>query len=690
MSPSSGQGRGRGRGRGRRRGGDGEEGEASPEWLPPQQRRELEASRAAKSPPAGERVLRSRIPISTRRQGQTQEFLDQADIRAAAGLGEGEARGRIAVNLRRQGDVWALGSSQAQEVDIEGVQVELVGEEVEEQPPGLLPQQADNDADSDDEDGEPIDDAVEVRGGEQDDGEVPLVQLANNDANAAVAQPQPPVVNMPHGPPLPTLQELHNTAIPTHKWPPKQSRADFTREAGALWDKVASNPGDVHQWIRLLIFARVIIPATSPRSSALSLADQVKERLRRWRAGEAAQLWQEAVQNLEQPRRGRKRRQEDETEEEILRKRNAKRAYTIASEGQFSKALQAITSPGMAEYSAVTERQMRSKHPPPQRPIGPLPTTELAPISFTSSSVLKLALKFRKGSAPGPSGLRPEHLRVVLQSTSARRDSALVSLTKLLNKMMAGCVPAEVAPYLCGARLHAARKKDGGIRPVAVGNLVRRLACKCAASAVADKAASLLAPHQMGVGVHGGAEVVIHATRQAVDSAGEKLVLQAHLVNAFNHADRACALQEVKTHFPELLAWVTTAYGASSNLIFGKALILSQVGFHQGDPLASLLFALVLHPIILQIEAEVPTLDLNAWYLDDGTLVGTEEELCKVVDILQSEGPQRGLILSTSLTTPDQPKTIKWSKLGRTDNLVSLNDRGIPSVRGLGITLLLS
>ena len=464
MAPSG--GRGRGRGQGRRRGGDGGEGEASPEWLPPQQRRELEASRSARSPPTGDpgqqpRVLRSRIPIFKRRQGQSQEFLQQPDLRAAAGLDEGEARGRIApmVLRRQQGDVWAPGSPVGQ-VDIEGVQVDLIGEEDEEQPPGLLPQQADNGGESGDDDGEPRNDAVEARRGEQEDGEVLLVQPANNDAEVEVAQPQPAVDNLQPGPPLPTLQELHSTAIPTHKWPPKQSRADFTREAGALWDKVASNPRDVHQWIRLLIFPRVIIPATSPRSSALSLADQVKDRLRRWRAGEVAQLWQEAVQNLEQPRRGRKRRREDETEEEILRKRNAKRAYTMASEGQFTKALQAITSSGMAEYSAATERQMRSKHPPPQRPIGPPPTTEHAPISFTSTSVLKHGLKFRKGSAPGPSGLRPEHLRVVLQSTSARRDSALVSLTKLLNKMMAGCVPAEVAPYLCGARLHAARKKE--------------------------------------------------------------------------------------------------------------------------------------------------------------------------------------------------------------------------------------
>ena len=62
-------------------------------------------------------------------------------MRAAAGLGEREARGRIAFVLRRQqGEVWATGSpaaGQAQEqggaeVDIEGVQVELVREEVDE------------------------------------------------------------------------------------------------------------------------------------------------------------------------------------------------------------------------------------------------------------------------------------------------------------------------------------------------------------------------------------------------------------------------------------------------------------------------------------------------------------------------------------------------------------------------------
>ena len=120
--------------------------------------------------------------------------------------------------------------------------------------------------------------------------------------------------------------------------------------------------------------------------------------------------------------------------------------------------------------------------------------------------------------------------------------------------------------------------------------------------------------------------------------------MRADLVNAFNLADRATALQEAQQHFPELLPWLSTSYGAPSLLIFGSTTIWSKTGFHQGDPLASLEFSLVLRPVTMQIQDRVPSLDLNPWLLDDGTLVGTIPELRQAVDIIQEAGP-RGLIL---------------------------------------------
>ena len=148
--------------------------------------------------------------------------------------------------------------------------------------------------------------------------------------------------------------------------------------------------------------------------------------------------------------------------------RNAERAKLLAQEGQFTKALQALTSAGMADPSRANLQAMKEKHPQAAGPPIQVPATDLPQICFTQLEVAKAVKKFRRGSAPGPSGLRPEHLHVALQAAPGRRERALQSLTKLVNVMAEGGVPQEVAPYLAGARLHAAKKKGGGLRPIAV------------------------------------------------------------------------------------------------------------------------------------------------------------------------------------------------------------------------------
>ena len=76
--------------------------------------------------------------------------------------------------------------------------------------------------------------------------------------------------------------------------------------------------------------------------------------------------------------------------------------------------------------------------------------------------------------------------------TPGRQGAAEEAFTKLVNVMAAGDVPDNVAPFLCGARLHAGLKKRGGSRPSAVGNIIRRLTAKCCSREVASKAADLL------------------------------------------------------------------------------------------------------------------------------------------------------------------------------------------------------
>ena len=125
---------------------------------------------------------------------------------------------------------------------------------------------------------------------------------------------------------------------------------------------------------------------------------------------------------------------------------------------------------------------------------------------------------FRKGSAPGPDGMRAEHLKVAMKCTTpGRQDNTVQAVTRLVNAMAAGSVPDMVAPFLSGAKLHAGMKKDGGIRPIAVGNIIRRLTAKCFSHALADKSSAFFQPYQMGVAVRGGLESLIHTTRQIVE-----------------------------------------------------------------------------------------------------------------------------------------------------------------------------
>ena len=415
-----------------------------------------------------------------------------------------------------------------------------------------------------------------------------------------------------------------------------------------------------------------------------SLVKSVRRRLQKWRAGEFMDLWEEAVATTQVPgpRRGRPRQEVEVDEEVRLRERNARKARTLAQEGQFSRATQALLSGGMADQSHANVQEMRDKHPAATGPVELPPDTEVPQVKLSHLQVQKAVERFRRGSAPGPSGMRPEHLKTILRSAPNRSDGALTALTRLVNSMADGGVPATIAPYMCGARLFGPLKKDGGIRPVAVGNLLRRLVAKCVASAIYEAAATYLAPHQLGVGVQGGSEAILHAVRQAVEVDPNIWVFQADYINVFNTASRSVGLAEVSRLFPQVLKWCTTCYSTPSILIFGDVIIMSESGFQQGDPIAAILFALVKQPVINIIEEEVPRLKAHAWFYDDGVAAGAREQLAAVVDILRREGPARGLHLSSTKSTVWCPRAA--GEAGEEDPL----GRGIPRVKEEGIRLL--
>ena len=146
-----------------------------------------------------------------------------------------------------------------------------------------------------------------------------------------------------------------------------------------------------------------------------------------------------------------------------------------------------------------------------------------------------------------------------------------------------------------------------------------------------EEAADHFSPFQLGVGVKGRCESIIHAASSIIADkrtpVEDKWVLQVDMDNAFNSISREKMLVEVCKVCPKLYAF--SKY-CCENLYFGPHWINSTTGAQQSDPLAILFFTLVA-PLIKRIKDESPGLLLNAWYLDDGTIVGNRNKLTLLV-----------------------------------------------------------
>ena len=179
-----------------------------------------------------------------------------------------------------------------------------------------------------------------------------------------------------------------------------------------------------------------------------------------------------------------------------------------------------------------------------------------------------------------------------------------------------------IRPFFFGASLTALTKKEGGIRPIAVGCTLRRLAAKVAGFRVRDKMAALLAPRQLRYGVRGGAEAAVHAARLYVQDLQHRCVMKLDFRNVFNTLRRDKMLQAVQNLAPDLLPFVHASYSSPSSLFWSDKIIQSAEGVQQGDALGPLLFCLTIHPLVSQLKSE-----LCVWYLDDSTIGGLAKDI---------------------------------------------------------------
>ena len=271
----------------------------------------------------------------------------------------------------------------------------------------------------------------------------------------------------------------------------------------------------------------------------------------------------------------------------------------------------------------------------------------MLPHDFNIVPVLR---SFSKLTGAGPTGLRIQHL--IDTAEVPLSCSILQSLKGVVNILAAGRAPPMIASFLAGGNLTALVKSKQGssldIRPIAVGEALRRLTGKCLCALVRSKASEFFQPHQFGVACPMGAEKIVHGLRACVEKhwlEENLVVLKVDMKNAFNLVSHQALLSECAKHFPELYPWAHWCYSQHPYLWHTMGNLTSECGVQQGDPFGPLLFSLVLNILVSEIVLEPGCANLlyHAWYLDDGVVAGSSTEVCRVLAILEERGHSLGL-----------------------------------------------
>jgi hypothetical protein len=184
-----------------------------------------------------------------------------------------------------------------------------------------------------------------------------------------------------------------------------------------------------------------------------------------------------------------------------------RRCERLVRHQQLAKAAAALSAAKVAVIDDATTASMREKHPTgPAQVHVPVPSRTPCLKDCSKRELLSALKKFPLGTAPGPSGLSAQHLLDCCRVPGSDVPAALAAVVRC---MYSHPPPEEVRPYLFGARLVALVKKDGGLRPIACGEILRRLCGKVICNKQKDRLREiLLRCSQVGVGVPAGAGII--------------------------------------------------------------------------------------------------------------------------------------------------------------------------------------
>ena len=411
----------------------------------------------------------------------------------------------------------------------------------------------------------------------------------------------------------------------------------------------------------------------------------ISRRLELWNDGKVNELVQEAIRCSKQGQRRMRNKGVNEDEQRL------KRFTRLMWTGEIKAAARLINQKMSGDVIGPNDivsggsdktviEALQDKHPVGGNVTddvlsdGELPS--FVDIDVTGGHIERIARSLHGGAGPG--GTTSSHWQLFLLcygSHSARLRDAIAALARW---MANNVIDWNLIRVLMSCRL-IALNKNPGVRPIGVGEVLRRLLGKAMVVTTGVDVEELCGADQLCSGLKGGIEGAIHSVSQIFDDKSTMGygVLMVNAKNAFNSVNCIAGLWNARYLWPRCSRFLFNTYRGHSSLWVNGCPdpLYSREGVTQGDPLSMCFYAVTVLPLIRKLKSAERT---QTWFADDSACVGSSESVKDWFLELKSEGPKYGYFPESSKSVLVVDESLK----DKTDSL--FGDVGIKIVSFLG------
>lgn len=432
--------------------------------------------------------------------------------------------------------------------------------------------------------------------------------------------------------------------------PKGSSGKDYIKEITRLINEwIVNSPIKECSMYAIHIMPALLLQKPSKSSKTKDHVNALQRRMKLWKDGEFIALFREA--NALQKRLP-----------NLGKKKNisfiSRKFREHMQKGNVNSAIKLLTNNmegGILPLSEETVELLKIKHPASKNIVnedvllqGPLQTVERVIFNVIDETmVLKAAQTTRGGS--GPSGIDADGWRQILTSKDYGDSGndlrkAIAALVKAI------CIDKidnfSLAP-LMASRLVPLDKKPG-LRPIGVGEVLRRIMGKVVMRTFSEDVANASSDSQM-CGRSSGSEAAIHAMRRMFQDNNTEAVIMVDAANAFNNLNRKVLLHNIQFVCPEISTYVINCYSTPARLfVTGGLELQSQEGTTQGDPLGMAIYAIGVTPmmnIMMMVMGDDHSRMVG--FADDISAAGDLRALKKMVGKPYTDGSKLWLLPAT-------------------------------------------